>query len=100
MRCGWVEAGSDRWKISFINTDVKTCLLKLLFYIHFALLHERQQIAAQPCDFGEGEPVLRDVNGLSGEMRRRCVAFGRSSVAINVHQMLLKFNGTDSGVYL
>ncbi len=83
-----------------IDADVKAGLLKLLLDVDFAFLYEGQEVAAQPGDLGEGEAVLRDVDGLAGEVRRGGVAFGGSGVAVDVHKMLLEFDRADGGVDL
>ncbi len=83
-----------------IDADVKAGLLKLLLDVDFAFLYEGQEVAAQPGDLGEGETVLRDVDGLAGEVRRGGVAFGGSGVAVDVHQVLLEFDCADGGVDL
>src|SRR6266851_4868626 len=44
--------------------------------------------------------LLRDVDGLAGEVRRGGVAFGGSGVAVDVHQVLLEFDCADGGVDL
>ena len=75
-------------------------LLELLFDVDLALLDERQQVAAQPCDLGEGEAVLGDVDGLAGEMGRGGVAVGGSGVAVGAEEMLLELDGADGGVDL
>ena len=101
MRCGRIAVGSIGWgKIFFVDADVKAGLLKLLFHVYFAFLHERQKIAAQPGDLGQGEAVLRDVDGLASKVGRGCVALGRSRVAVDVYQMLLEFDGADSRIDL
>ncbi len=75
-------------------------LLELLFDIDFAFLHERQQIAAHPGDFGEGEAVLGEIDGLSGEVGRGGVAFGGSGVAVGTEEAMLKLHSADGGVDL
>ena len=100
MRGAWIAAGGSRWEIFFVHADVKAGLLELLFHVNLALLHEGQKVAAQPGDLGEGETVLGDVDGLAGKVRRRRVAFRRSRVAIDMHQMLLEFDRPDGGVDL
>lgn len=101
MRCGRIAVGSiGGGKIFLVDADVKAGLLELLFNINLAFLHERQKIAAQPGDLGEGEAVFRDVDGLTGEVGRGCVALSRGCVAVDVHEMLLEFDGADSGVDL
>jgi hypothetical protein len=79
---------------------VEAGLLELLFDIDLALLHEREKIAAHPGDLGEGEAVLRDIDGLPGEVRGCGVTFGRRGVAVDVHQVLLELDGADRGVDL
>jgi hypothetical protein len=37
------------------RADVEAGLLELFFDIDLALRYERQEIAAEPCDLGEGE---------------------------------------------
>ena len=91
--------GAGRQVLS-VDADVKAGLLKLLFHVDFALLHQGQEVAAQPGDLGEREAVLCDVDGLAGEMRRGGVAFGGRGVAVDVHQVLLEFDRADGGVDL
>src|SRR6266853_1598180 len=101
MRGGWTAVGgSGRGKIFFVDADVKAGLLKLLFHVHFAFLHQGQEVAAEPGDLGKGEAVFRDVDGLAGEVRRGGVASGGGGVAVDVHQVLLEFDGADGGVDL
>ena len=101
MRCSWFTAGRrGGGKIFFVDADVKAGLLELLFDVDFSLLHQRQKVAAQPGDLGEREAVLGDVDSLTGEVGRGGVAFGWGRVAIDVHQVLLEFDGADGGVDL
>src|ERR1700733_1140284 len=101
MRRGWIAIRSIRRRqIPFVDTDVKAGLLELLFNIPLALLHERQKVTSQPGNFGEGETVFCDVDGLAGQVRRRYVALSRRGVAVDAHQMLLKFDGADSRINL
>ena len=58
-----------RRQILPVDADVKTRLLKLLLDINLAFLHQRQEVSAQPGDLGERETVLRDIDGLAGEVR-------------------------------
>lgn len=55
-------------QIFFVYADVEAGLLEFLFDIDFTFLYERQEIAAHPGDFGEGEAVLGEIDGLSGEV--------------------------------
>ncbi len=98
--CARSRPGAVARQIFLVDADVEAGLLKLLFDIDLALLDKRQQIAAQPRDLGEREAMLGDVDSLAGEMRRSGIAFGRSCVAVDVHQMLLEFDGANSGVDL
>ena len=44
--------------------------------------------------------MLGDIDGLAGKMRRSSVAFRRSRVAVDMHEMLLELHRTNSGVDL
>src|ERR1700679_3093141 len=97
MRCNRRGVSGN---ISFVDADMEARLLKLLFYVDLAFLHEGQKVGTKPGDLGEGETMLGDVDGLPCEMRRSSVPFCRSRIAINVHEMLLEFNRPNCGVYL
>jgi hypothetical protein len=100
-RWGGIVAGCGRRRqVLPVDADVKAGLLKLLFHVDFAFLYERQEVAPEPGDLGQGEAVLRNVDGLASEVRRGGVAFGGRGVAVDVHQALLEFDGADGGVDL
>jgi hypothetical protein len=89
MRCSWHRL---RGQILLVDADVEAGLLELLFYVNLALLHEGEKIAAEPRDLGERQSVFGDVDGLTGEVRRRRVPLCWGGITVDVHQMLLEFN--------
>ena len=75
-------------------------LLELLFDVDFALLDERQKVAAHPGDLGERESMLCEIHGLAGEVRGGGIPFGGCGVAVGAQKSLLELDRTDGGVDL
>src|SRR5258707_15846753 len=68
-RRGQVAPGNLRSReVFFIDADVEAGLLKLLLDVNLALLYEGQKVAAKPGDLCEREPVLGDIDGVTGEV--------------------------------
>lgn len=97
VRCDW---RSGRGKVLFVDADMEAGLLKLLFYVDLTLLHQGQKIGTKPCDLGERETMLGDIDRLTGKVRRGDIPFGRGRISIDVYQVLLEFNRTDGRVDL
>ena len=87
-------------QVFLVDADVEAGLLELFFDIDLALLHERQQIAAQPRNLGEREAVFSEIDRLAGEVRGCGFALCGSGIAVSAEQTLLELNGADGGVDL
>ena len=79
---------------------MEAALLELFFDVDAAAFDEGKEVAAEPGDFGDRHPALCDVDGLSGEVRRGCVALGGGGVAVDMEEVVLELDGADGGVDL
>ena len=97
---GEVHAGAGR-QVGLVDADVEAGLLELLFDVDLAILNQRRQVGAHPCDLWQGKAALGDVHGLAGEVRgggyrrRR----GRRLPLVS-RQALLELDRADGGVDL
>ena len=102
MACRGNVAGTScsGWQVLLVDADVEAGLLELFLDVDFALLDEREKVAAEPGNLGEAHAVLGEVDCLAGEVRRGGIAFCRSGVAVGTEQTLLELHGADGGVDL
>src|SRR6202034_4174798 len=76
-----------------VDRDVEAGLLKLLFHVDLARRLQWQQIGTHPRNFRWGEPLLRDIHGLAGQMRRSDITLCWRGVPVDMQQMALVRDG-------
>ena len=74
--------------------------MELFLHINPARVLNGRKVRTHPCDLGGGHAFFRDVDGGSGEVRRRDVAFCGSCIAVHVQQVALVFDRTHGRVDL
>ena len=94
------DAGGRGGDVAAVDADVEAGLLELLFDVDLALVDERLEVGPHPCDLGDGEAVLGDVDGLAGEVRRGGAAGGGRGVGVAALEPLLELDGAHGGVDL